>query len=184
MLCYVEGKRRNQTETNSLPPALSLRAGQKSKRAGPRPGGTWVVCVSTGPAGGWQAGTPLSTCADHVLHRRISGSTLHGHPSPAVAGGRRQGAMLMPFCSVPSKPPSLWPPEPTHQDHLSNALLGLGCPLGTTGHPPTPKSTAAPRSVPEPSGREKQLQIKNLGNKRMKQEPLLRKETSGSGSGL
>lgn len=48
---------------------------------------------------------------------------------PRIGGG---GQYAFAASGVPSRPSSLWPLKPTHQDCLSKALPGLGCPQGTT----------------------------------------------------
>lgn len=58
---------------------------------------------------------------------------------PHSKESKHWGGCLPSKGSVPSRPPSLWPLEPTHQDRLSNPLPGLGCPRGTSGHPSTPE---------------------------------------------
>lgn len=78
----------------------------------------------------------------------------------------------MPFVTVPSKPPSLRPLEPTHQDRLSKPLPGLGCPVGTSGSPSIREDPAAPMSIPTSLGRKSQLREKSLREKRLKQKLL------------
>lgn len=80
----------------------------------------------------------LSTCANLVLHRCISGSTLHGHPSPGVAGGRGDADALLQcplqaalFMATGAHPPgpSLclavpWAPRATHRHQSQLPLPG------------------------------------------------------------
>lgn len=96
---------------------MSLRAGQKGKWAGPQPARRDLGRARVHRPCWRQAGR-------HASQPAPTSYSTGAFPAPhctgiRVQGWRGAGAMLMPFCSVPSKPPSLWPPEPTHQDHLS-----------------------------------------------------------------